>query len=427
MWTTCWRWFAGLPTEAFCRAHYAAVMRGHRVLLTAVVSAAMLASTGTAAAPADPAAAEVVSNVVADVVADVVAPAVPTATAARSDPPARTFTVAAVGDFLSEGPVNRAAAGYASAGTRLDYGPLFRPIEAIVQSVDLAICHMETPVGAPGAVVGYAGKSAYGSNLIAAAAELPGDLARVGFDRCSTASNHSNDLGIDGIRTTLEAFDAAGITHTGTARNPSEAAPRVMVVNGVKVAHLSFARNSNTGFPSEWWRIRRAITAANVVDDVAAARAAGAEVVIVSVHVYVEMQTGPTADDRSLIRQIIAQSHPDLIVIHGPHVVQPVERVNGTVVYWSLGNFISGMGVGGRGKYSDQRTMDGLMATVRFTEQPDGSWVAEPWTVLLCNLLDGRLVYPGVSTLADPTIPATLRTQLEACVARSSAVVDDLK
>ena len=122
----------------------------------------------------------------------------------------------------------------------------------------------------------------------------------------------------------------------------------------------------------------------------------------------------------------MAQSHPDLIVIHGPHVVQPVERVGDTLVYWSLGNFISGMGVPGRGKYSDLRTLDGLMATVRFTEQPDGSWVTEPWTVLLCNVTGSRAVYPGVTALFDPAITGTLRTKLEACFNRSTSVVADL-
>lgn len=386
-------------------------MLATRVVAAAVIACSVVASVATAAAPTEL----------------VVAPATPPVAAVRLNPPLRTFTVAAVGDFLSEPSVNNAAAGYAEPGVRFDYEPLLRPIESLLQSADLAICHMETPIGLPGAVVGFAGRSSYGSSLIAAAAELPADLVRVGFDRCSTASNHSYDLGIDGIRTTLEAFDAVGISHTGTARSPSEAAPKVMDVNGAKVAHVAFARNSNTGFPAEWWRLRRAVTAANVVDDVAAARAAGAEVVIVSVHVYVEMQSGPTADDRSLVEQITAQAHPDLIVIHGPHVVQPVERVNGTLVYWSLGNFISGMGVSGRNKYSDLRTLDGLMATVRFSEQADGSWITEPWTVLLCNVLGSRLVYPGVGTLADPMIPASLRTQLEACVARSSAVVSNLK
>ncbi len=349
-----------------------------------------------------------------------------TAPAVRVHAPARTFTVAAVGDFLSEGLVNNQAAAAAPAGVRFDYEPLLRPVEPMIAGADLAICHMETPIGAPGAQVGFAGKNAYGTNNIAAAAELPGDLARVGFDRCSTASNHANDLGADGVRSTLEALDGAGLSHTGTARSAQEAVPRVFDVAGVRVGHVSFARNSNTGFPAEWWRVRQGVTAGNVIDDVAALRAAGAEVVIVSLHVYVEMQTAPTTEDRAVVRDIIAGAHPDLIIIHGPHVVQPVERVGGTLVFWSLGNFISGMGVANRGKYSDPRTLDGLLASVRFTEQADGSWETEPWTVLLCNVVGSRVVYPGLTTLADPATPDGLRTQLDACVARSSAVVDGL-
>ena len=355
------------------------------------------------------------------------APGAASSGAVRLTPPRRTFTVAAVGDWLSEGLVNNAAAALAPPGVRFDHAPLLAPIAGIVASADLAICHMETPIGVPGAVVGFAGKSAYGSNLVSAAAELPADLARVGFDRCSTASNHANDLGADGIRTTLEALEAAGLSHTGTARSPQEAVPKVLDVGGVKVGHLAFARNSNTGFPADWWRLRQAVTANNVIDDVAAARAAGAQVVIVSLHVYVEMQSGPTADDRQLVEQIVAEARPDLIVVHGPHVVQPVERVGGTLVYWSLGNFISGMGVADRDKYSDPRTLDGLLAFVRFNEQSDGSWATDPWTVLLCNALGSRVVYPGLTTLADPSISPNLRAQMEACVGRSSAVVADLR
>lgn len=347
--------------------------------------------------------------------------------AQRLNPPGRTFDIVAVGDWLSEGLVNNAAAAAAPPGVRYDHEPLLRPIAPIISSADLAICHMEIPIGVPGAKAGFLGRSAYGSSLIAAPYEAAGDLRRVGFDRCSTASNHSYDMGTAGIGTTLQAFDDVGITHTGTARTAQEAQPKPFAVNGVQVAHLSFARNSNTGFPSDPWKLRQAVTATNVINDVATARAAGAEVVIVSLHVYVEMQKAPTADDRALVNQIVAQAKPDLILIHGPHVVQPVERVGGTLVYWSLGNFISGMGVAGRDKYSDTRTLDGLMATVRFTEQPDGTWRTEPWTVLLCNVTGSRKVYPGVNSLFDPSITGTLRTQLQNCFNRSTAVVADLR
>lgn len=347
--------------------------------------------------------------------------------AQRRTTPGRSFTVAAVGDFLPEPLINHPAAALAPPGVRYDYGALLKPVAPMLSFADLAICHMETPVGPPGATVGWVGKSAYGTNLLQTAWETPFDMKRTGFDRCSTSSNHSNDLGLAGIDNTLKALDAAKLTHVGTARNPQEAQVTTFMVKGVRVAHLAYARNSNTGFPADLWRLNRAIDPTKVKADVAQARKLGAEVVIVSIHVYVEMQTGPVANDRALVAAITsASAKPDLVIMHGPHVPQPVERVNGIVTYWSVGNFISGMGAPNRGKYADPRTLDGLLALVRFTQQPDKRWVVEPYTVLLCNTPLDRKVYPGLTTLKDPGISATLRSQLNACVSRTSKVVSGL-
>lgn len=348
------------------------------------------------------------------------------APATRVRLPARSFSVAAAGDWLSEGAVNNAARAVAPPGVRYDHEPLVRAMVPMIQQADLAICQMETPIGVPGAAAGGVGVGPYGTNLIAAPYEVAGDLRRMGFDRCATASNHAYDLGAGGIASTLDALDAAGITHTGTARSPAGAVPQLLTINGVKVAHLAFARNSNTGWTRDPWRIRPAVDASYVVADVAAARAAGAEVVIVSLHVYIEMQYGPSSTDRALVQQIVAAAHPDLILITGPHVVQPIERVGGTLVFWSLGNFMSGMGVSGRGKYSDLRTLDSLFAFVRFTERAGGGFTTDPWPLLVCESATTRRVYPGLTTIYDPTITATLRAQLSACINRSTPVVAGL-
>jgi poly-gamma-glutamate synthesis protein (capsule biosynthesis protein) len=284
------------------------------------------------------------------------------AVAQRLAPPMRSFTLLGVGDLLTEAPVNRAAAASAPVGARYDFAPLFAPIADIVRAADLAICHMEIPITAPGGKVGWVGKSPYGPNLLAAPHEVAGGLAATGFDRCSTASNHSWDLGAEGVRTTLEALDGAGIGHAGTARSPAEA----------------------------------------------------------GVHVFEEMQKAPHPTDRALVTAIAAQAAPEVVLVTGPHVPQPMERVGGTLVWWSLGNLISGMGVPNRGKYSDPRSLDGLMATVRLTERADHTWSAEPSTVLLCNPISDRRVYPGLTARSDPALSASLRAQLQACAQRSA-------
>jgi poly-gamma-glutamate synthesis protein (capsule biosynthesis protein) len=346
--------------------------------------------------------------------------------AIRLTPPARTFSLVATGDVLTESAVMSAAAAFAtSAGERFAFAPLFAHVGAIIASADLAICHMEMPIGAPGERPGEYGRSPFGGNLILAPYEIADGLRRTGFDRCSTASNHSNDLGEPGLATTLTALDNVGISHAGTARSLSESAPAILTVNGIRVAHLAYTRFSNTVLPTEPWRVNFAASAGQVAADVNTVRAEGAEVVVVSLHLSKELQPTPDPVDRQFVTDLTALTHIDLIIEHGPHVIQPVEEVNGTWVYWSVGNFTSGMGTAASGKYIDQHTLDELAAAARFTETSPGVFTVEPWPVLLCNEPITRTLYAPITALADP-LPPIVRSELEACEGRSTAIVSPL-
>jgi Bacterial capsule synthesis protein PGA_cap len=347
--------------------------------------------------------------------------------AVRLAPPPRSFSLVATGDVLTESAVNMAAASHAAgSGTRYDFAPQFAPVADLLASADIAICHMEIPIGVPGERAGIYGKSPFGGNLLLAPYEIAASLKHAGFDRCSTASNHSNDLGEAGIDTTLAALDAAGLGHAGTARNPTEAHTTLVTVNGVRLAHLSYTRQSNTVLPDEPWRVNFAATPAQVAADVDAARAQGAEVVVVSLHVFQELLPAPLPEDRQFVTDLTALTRIDLIIEHGPHVVQPVEQVNGTWVYWSVGNFISGMGTPGRGVYADPRTLDELAATARFTETTPGVFRVDPWPVALCTEPFTRSVYAPVAALADPSLSPLVRGELQACIDRTLPLVPDL-
>ena len=341
--------------------------------------------------------------------------------AIRLDPPVRSFSLIATGDVLTESPVLIAAA--TNAG--YDFGPLFAPVAPMLSSVDIAICHMEIPIGAPGDLPGVYGRSPFGGNLILAPHEIAGALRAAGFDRCSTASNHSNDLGEPGIGTTLAALDEAGISHAGTARSPAEAATGLITVNGVHLAHLAYTRYSNTVLPVEPWRVNFAATPAQVAADVNAARAAGAEVVVVSLHLSQELLPAPFPEDRQFVTDLTSLAHIDLVVEHGPHVIQPLEQVNGTWVYWSVGNFTSGMGTSSRGKYADPRTLDEIAAGARFTETAPGTFGVEPWPVLLCDDPFTRVVYAPLTGFPQPVAPAT-QSAMTQCIQRSIPVVPTL-
>lgn len=73
----------------------------------------------------------------------------------------------------------------------------------------------------------------------------------------------------------------------------------------------------------------------------AAAREAGAEFVVASLHWGQEYRQAPTAEQRSVADALLADGGVDLIVGHHAHVVQPLGRVAGRPVAFGLGNFLS--------------------------------------------------------------------------------------
>lgn len=349
-----------------------------------------------------------------------------TRSARRATPAVRSLTVAATGDILPENLVLMNGVASAAPGERFDFGPLFARHAPIVQAATLAICHMEVPLGWPGERVGAHGRSTTANRLLGPA-ELALAVAGAGYDRCSTASNHSFDLWEHGIDSTLGMLDAAGMTHVGTARSPEEAVASAapFLVNGVRVSHLSWSTASNGERPAAWRVHYTPRNPAPVLAEVAAARDAGAEVVIVSVHTGRENVFAPAPDDRAFVEALTASGQIDLVIGHGPHVIQPIERVHGTWVYWSLGNLVSGMPESNAGRYTaDAR--DGLLAWAQIAVAADGTVTVTPSAVLLCNQIGARTVWPAVSALADPATPDALRPQLEQCLARASRIVPGL-
>ncbi|WP_232376617.1 CapA family protein [Amycolatopsis aidingensis] len=276
--------------------------------------------------------------------------------------PADSFTVLATGDVLIHPALTEQAERDAEAGLERDYRPLFEGVRPVVSAADLAICHLEVPLAEDGG--DFSGYPSFN-----APPELADALADTGYDSCSTASNHTLDQGEDGVRRTLDTLDDAGIQHTGSARTEQEAdTPLVLDVNGVKVGQVSFTFGFNgyelpDGKP---WMANR-LDAEAVIAQAEATRAAGAEVVIASLHWGTEYQHDPTAQQRRLAERLLGADSIDLILGHHAHVVQPIERIDGEWVAYGLGNHVA--------KHAEPRGVseEGIAARFRFTRK-DGDW-----------------------------------------------------
>ncbi|MEU3135450.1 CapA family protein [Streptomyces sp. NPDC006854] len=292
----------------------------------------------------------------------------------------RPFTLLAAGDVLPHSSViDRAAADAGGAG--YDFAPMLAGVAPVVSGADLAFCHMETVYGKKGGP--YTGYPSFKSPP-----EIATALRTTGFDSCSTASNHTLDDGAEGVRRTLDALDGAGIRHAGSARSAAEAARPTILPAGpekgaAKVAHLAYTYGTNDiPLPADRpWTVN-VTDEQKIIEEARAARRAGADVVVLSVHWGTEWQDEPDARQQELAERLTASTdrgRPDIDLVVGTHahVPQAYEKVNGTWVVYGMGDQIAGAMI----NYEDAQDPRGNQSSMgRFTFAPPAK-PGERWKV----------------------------------------------
>ncbi|WP_190344262.1 CapA family protein [Streptomyces venezuelae] len=322
----------------------------------------------------------------------------------QTRPAARGFTLVATGDVLPHTSViNRAAADAGGGG--YDFRPLFGAVKPVVSAADLALCHMETVYGEDGGP--FSGYPAFISPP-----EVAEGLKDAGYDGCSTASNHTLDDGAEGLKRTLDRFDRAGLKHTGSARTAAEAATPAMYTAGTaKVAHLAYTYGTN-GYPlpeGRPWAVNM-MEEDKVIADARAARRAGADVVLVSLHWGTEWQTEPDEQQLALGKALTAAQtggRPDIDMILGTHahIPQAYEKVNGTWVVYGMGDQVAGQMFNHSGAF-DPRGNQGSIGRFRFDPPaaPGQRWQVTKAEFIpqLMDLGTGRVVNLPAALAADP-------------------------
>lgn len=314
----------------------------------------------------------------------------PTHPSAAGAPAAKGFTLVASGDVLPHTSVIRQAANDAD-GDGHDFRPMFSQVKPLVSAADLALCHMETIYGEEGGP--FSGYPAFVSPPAVADA-----LKDAGYDGCSTASNHTLDDGADGLRRTLDRFDKVGLKHAGSARTAAEAAtPTLYEAGSAKVAHLAYTYDTN-GYPlpeGRPWAVNL-MEQDKIVTDARAARKAGADVVLVSLHWGTEWETEPDAKQLSLGKALTASQtggRPDIDMILGTHahIPQPYEKVNGTWIVYGMGDQVAGEMF----NHSGARDMRGNYGSIgRFTFAPPAA-PGQRWQVTTAEFVPQMMDLPG--------------------------------
>jgi poly-gamma-glutamate synthesis protein (capsule biosynthesis protein) len=346
-------------------------------------------------------------------------PAAPRLTAAQELRLARTehpvhFTVSVSGDLLIHSQLW--AQALTDGGGSYDFAPMLDAVRPYTAGADLAICHMETPM-TPGASSAPASYPVFDTPP-----ELAKGIRATGWDACDSASNHSLDQGQDGIDGTGAALDGQGIAHTGSFASPAlRGRPLILRVDGVKLGYLAYTDLTN-GIPLPHpWSLNTALAddplagkAQRILADARAARKAGAEAVLLNMHWGDENSAEPNDSQLELARRLTRSPLITAIVGQGPHVVQPIERINGKFVVFSEGNLLSAQGAWAG---LPAETQYGLIALLHCTADGHGVHVDRVTYVPTWVDLNGYRVIPvGVGLRKGLGDPAAERTAYDSVV-----------
>lgn len=235
------------------------------------------------------------------------------------------------GDALLHGYVYKDAAN--SDGT-YDFSKQLVYVKDLVKDYDLKYYNQETIFG--GTELAYSGYPRFNSP-----SEFGDNMMDIGFNMVSLATNHSIDKGEKGILNAYNYWNNSDILYNGIADSEESRTNYIIKEkNNIKYTLLSYTTHTNgLPVPSGKPYLVNTFDKEKVLNDINSVRDK-VDVLFVAMHWGVEYTHTPTNEQRE-IAQFLADNGVDVIIGCHPHVIQPIEKIGDTVVYYSLGNFIS--------------------------------------------------------------------------------------
>ncbi len=261
------------------------------------------------------------------------------------EPKEKTYklSLVMVGDALIHSSVYKDA--YDSTTNTYDFKKHVSLIKPIVEKYDLAFYNQETILG--GVELGLSSYPQFNSPT-----EVGDAMIDAGFNMVGLANNHTLDKYEKGITKSLEYWGSkkdiltAGSYLSFEDRNT----PRIKTKNNISYTMLSYTYGTN-GLPvpsgKEYlvnlWNVysntEYEAYKEQVKKDIEAVRDK-VDILIVAMHWGVEYTFTPNTFQLDMANYLSSLG-VDIIIGHHPHVIQPVTKINNTLVFYSLGNFIS--------------------------------------------------------------------------------------
>jgi poly-gamma-glutamate capsule biosynthesis protein CapA/YwtB (metallophosphatase superfamily) len=242
----------------------------------------------------------------------------------------------ATGDFIAHDSLNEQARKPDGGYDYLQFMTDFKPVFA---KADIKFCNQATvSAGKKYKISGYP--------VFNAPTQFAKDMGKLGCNLVNNASNHSFDKGQDAINSTLDVWDSVpGILAVAGENRSSQEQNKInyFSLKGSKFAFLAYTTYSNSPPPNSYGvNMYSEDFAKKQINE---ARQNGAQVIIVSMRWGTEYSTSIN-EQQNKQSQFLANQGVNLILGHGPHVLEPVKSLTSsggekTLVWYSLGNFIN--------------------------------------------------------------------------------------
>ncbi len=315
------------------------------------------------------------------------------------DPPkVYTANLVMVGDALIHSSVYNDANRLAN-WSGYDFKPQISLIKEKVKDYDLKYYNQETILG--GTSLGLSDYPTFNSPQ-----EVGDAFIDAGFNLVSLATNHTMDRGSQAVKNSREYWNKQeGVQAVGSYSSNEEKheiETRVLEVNNIKYAMLNYTYGTN-GMPvyesyqvNVWptdidnignpeYDEKYQAYKETVKKDIAAIRDK-VDVLMVAMHWGIEYTHTPTNYEKDMAK-FLAENKVDIIIGTHPHVIQPVEWIGDTIIFYSLGNFISAQ-YQNQGTCSYYKCMVGLMSSLDITKTDDNGKV----TIKIDNI-QNELIY----------------------------------
>jgi poly-gamma-glutamate synthesis protein (capsule biosynthesis protein) len=238
-----------------------------------------------------------------------------------------------VGDCLIHGAIYLDA----QEGNTYNFYKMIDKIKPIISKYDLAFYNQESLLG--GTSLGLSSYPRFN-----APQEVGDAFLDAGFNLVSFANNHALDMGEKGILSSLNYWkdkQEKGIMTAGSyASFEDREKDVIMEKNGIKYTLLSYTTTTN-GLPVPKGKeyLVNVYNYEQAKKDIERLRDK-VDLLMVAMH-WGEEYTHTPVEEQKQIANELAMLGVDIIIGHHPHVIQPIDFIDNTMVIYSLGNFIA--------------------------------------------------------------------------------------